>query len=56
MELLALAGFPTGYAFPPDMPLKKQFACIGNSISVFVVRALLAHFFDTAPDPRSPCF
>eukprot|EP00605_Chrysophyceae_sp_TOSAG23-4_P001434 GSChrysophyteH1.ASY1.ANO1.1562.1 assembled CDS len=45
-ELLALSGFPLEYRFPVGMPVKKQYACIGNSINVFVVRALLLQLFN----------
>jgi site-specific DNA-cytosine methylase len=45
-ELLALAGFPLQFTFPADMVLHKQFACIGNSINVVVVRELMRCLFD----------
>jgi len=40
-ELLALSGFPLQFSFPADTPLQKQYACIGNSVNVFVLRAIL---------------
>ncbi len=44
-ELLALSGFPLHYEFPTNMSVQKQYACIGNSINVFVVKALLDMLF-----------
>ena len=41
VELLRLSGFPSNFSFPEGMPLKKQFACIGNSINVTVVTEIL---------------
>ena len=40
-ELLALFGFPKGFSFPPHMKISHKFKLVGNSISVFVVKALV---------------
>ena len=47
-ELLSLSGFPVdgSFVFPPNMPIKKQYACIGNSINVTVVRGILLCLFE----------
>jgi site-specific DNA-cytosine methylase len=45
-ELLAIAGFPKSFEWPPDMPLKHCFACIGNSVNVTVVSAVMRSLFD----------
>lgn len=44
-EVLNLSGFPCNFNFPEDMPLKKQWACIGNSISIYVVNRLMETYF-----------
>jgi len=40
-ELLKLFGFPSWFSFPPNMPLHIKYACIGNSVNVTVVRAVM---------------
>lgn len=45
-EVLRLMGFPDFYTFPSDMSLKQQYALLGNSVSVTVVSALLAHLLE----------
>lgn len=47
IEMLRIAGFPPWFAFPPEMPLAKQFACIGNSINVTVVTHVMRLLFDS---------
>ena len=47
-ELLALAGFPRGFGFPPEVPLKKQLSSIGNSVSVTVVKHVMNALFSGA--------
>jgi len=44
-ELLALSGFPSEFAFPGDLTHRKQYACIGNSINVAVVRGVMLMLF-----------
>ena len=46
-ELLRLFGFQCSaakpFVFPEDVPLRKQYELIGNSVSVDVIRQLLVH-------------
>jgi hypothetical protein len=54
-ELLTLSGFPDGFIWPSasstssgkEMLLKRKFACVGNSINVKVVRAVMEVLFTT---------
>ena len=41
-EILALLGFSSATRLPPELPLKKQWDLVGNSLSVDAVRWLLA--------------
>ena len=50
-EMLALSGFPPDFVFPPDMPLRHRFQCIGNSVNVRVVQAVMRCLFDEATIP-----
>jgi site-specific DNA-cytosine methylase len=49
-EMLALSGFPHDFAFPPDMPLRHRFQCIGNSVNVRVVQAVMQCLFEDQKD------
>eukprot|EP00597_Dinobryon_sp_UTEXLB2267_P001014 CAMPEP_0170066716 /NCGR_PEP_ID=MMETSP0019_2-20121128/6312_1 /TAXON_ID=98059 /ORGANISM="Dinobryon sp., Strain UTEXLB2267" /LENGTH=480 /DNA_ID=CAMNT_0010273881 /DNA_START=843 /DNA_END=2282 /DNA_ORIENTATION=+ len=44
-ELLALSGFPVTFSWPENIALKHRFACIGNSINVRVVSAVMKCLF-----------
>ena len=43
-ELLSLFGYPPSFTFP-EMTLHQKYACIGNSISVFVVKEVMKELF-----------
>ncbi len=45
-ELLALFGFPASYRFPEGVSVEHQYACIGNSVNVDVVRLVMRLLFD----------
>ncbi len=40
-EILRLLGFPDGFSLPPDMPPKRAWPLLGNSLSVSAVRYVL---------------
>jgi site-specific DNA-cytosine methylase len=47
-ELLVIFGFPRSYSFPASEEMKElqhQFGCIGNSINVMVVKAIMHFLF-----------
>jgi site-specific DNA-cytosine methylase len=44
-ELLALFGFPKEFAWPEELSISQQFSCMGNSINVAVVRAVMHRMF-----------
>ncbi|MEM7587945.1 MAG: DNA cytosine methyltransferase [Acidobacteriota bacterium] len=41
-EMLRLLGFPTTYRLPPDLPPKRAWPLVGNSLSILPVRSVLA--------------
>jgi len=41
-EILRFLGFPRGFGFPPELPLRKAWALVGNSLSVRAVDEVLA--------------
>lgn len=41
-EILRLLGFPAAYSLPPELSVESSWRLVGNSISVDVVRAVLA--------------
>jgi len=45
-DMLALFGFPPGFRWPPSMPVRKKWACIGNSVNVHVVQGVMACLFE----------
>lgn len=45
-EMLLISGFPTWFKFPENFPLTKKFSCIGNSVNVTVVRAVMQSMFN----------
>ena len=44
-ELKKLFGFPESFKFPESMSKRQQYSCIGNSISVSVVREVMKELF-----------
>jgi tRNA (cytosine38-C5)-methyltransferase len=46
LEISSLFGFPSTFSFPPEMSLARQWACIGNSVNVSAVRAVMATLFE----------
>ena len=44
-ELAAIAGFPRAFAWPESLTLAQRWACIGNSVNVTVVRAVMRTLF-----------
>ncbi len=40
-EILRLLGFPAGFVFPPNVPLRTRYDLAGNSLSVDAVRTVL---------------
>jgi len=44
-ELLSLFGFPSSFRFPRTMTLHQKYSCIGNSISVYVVKEVMKELF-----------
>lgn len=46
-EMLALSGFPASFEFPPEMPLRHRMSCIGNSVNVRVVQAVMKCLFES---------
>lgn len=40
-EILRFLDFPETYAMPPDLPLRKAWALLGNSLSVIAVKEIL---------------
>ena len=56
-EILRLLGFPAGYRLPPSLSRGSAWRLAGNSVSVDVVRTVLAHLARTGPSAgrrRSP--
>ena len=49
-EILALSGFPDNFKWPVEFTLQKKFACIGNSVNVTVVKAVMKILFDSIPN------
>jgi tRNA (cytosine38-C5)-methyltransferase len=45
-ELLSMFGFPPEFKFPAEIPMRKQLACIGNSVNINVVRAVMEALFE----------
>lgn len=45
-EMLKLSGFPQEFEFPETISMNKQYSCIGNSISVSVVRCIMMYLFE----------
>jgi len=45
-EMLKLSGFPSDFIFPDTISMNKQYNCIGNSISVSVVKCIMIHLFE----------
>ena len=45
-EILLLSGFPIDFSWPQSMPLSQRFACIGNSVNVSVVTAIMKCLFE----------
>jgi site-specific DNA-cytosine methylase len=45
-EMLLISGFPTWFKFPENFPLRKKFSCIGNSVNITVVRAVMQSMFN----------
>ncbi|AJE04776.1 DNA methyltransferase [Geobacter pickeringii] len=43
-EIARLLHFPSGFRFPPDLPLRKRWQLVGNSLSVAAVREVLRAF------------
>ena len=41
-EIAALLGFPAEFSFPEEVPLRKRWHLLGNSLSVTAVRSVLA--------------
>ena len=52
-ELLALSGFPLGFTFPASMPIHKRFACIGNSVNVYVLTCIVQELLRFSPNPNA---
>jgi site-specific DNA-cytosine methylase len=50
-EIARLLGFPRHFHLPEDLPLRKRWALVGNSVAVPVVRALLAPLARTVDRP-----
>ena len=46
-ELLSLFGFPSSFKWPQEMTLYQKYSCIGNSISVYVVKEVMKELFLT---------
>ena len=44
-EVANLHTFPRHFTFPADVTLRQRYACLGNSLSVQVVAALLQYLF-----------
>jgi site-specific DNA-cytosine methylase len=44
-EVANLHTFPKRFAFPAEVTLRQRYACLGNSLSVEVVAALLEYLF-----------
>lgn len=44
-EIARLLGFPASFAFPPEIPLRKRWHLLGNSLSVTAVREVLRDGF-----------
>lgn len=44
LEIARLLGLPPAFAFPPGLPLRRQWHQLGNSLSVDAVRQVLALF------------
>jgi site-specific DNA-cytosine methylase len=45
-EILLLSGFPVDFAWPSHMSLQRRWGCIGNSVNVTVVRAVMRCLFE----------
>jgi site-specific DNA-cytosine methylase len=45
-EILLLSGFPADFAWPSHMSLQRRWGCIGNSVNVTVVRAVMRCLFE----------
>ena len=43
LDVAALHSFPASFSFPAHITKQQAFACLGNSLSVRVVAALLAY-------------
>lgn len=44
-EVANLHSFPPHFSFPADVTFRQRYACLGNSLSVEVVAALLHYLF-----------
>lgn len=53
-EIARLLHFPSGFRFPPEMPIRKRWHLIGNSLSVAAVREILRSFPDLSPPADAP--
>lgn len=42
LEIARLLGLPSGFSFPPGLPLRRQWHQLGNSLSVDAVRTVLS--------------
>lgn len=52
-EVANLHTFPEHFSFPAGVTLRQRYACLGNSLSVEVVAALLQYLFHRVPIPAS---
>jgi DNA (cytosine-5)-methyltransferase 1/tRNA (cytosine38-C5)-methyltransferase len=54
-EILRLLGFPAGFELPESLSRRQAWKLVGNSLSIFAVRAVLASA-DGAPDAMRAAF
>ena len=47
-----LFGFPPGFVFPPELPIRNCYHAVGNSLNVVVVRILIKKLLDPRWAPR----
>jgi DNA (cytosine-5)-methyltransferase 1/tRNA (cytosine38-C5)-methyltransferase len=50
-EILRLLGFPAGFELPESLTLRQGWKLVGNSLSIFAVRAVLGPAL-TGPEPH----
>ncbi|MBE0599472.1 MAG: DNA cytosine methyltransferase, partial [Desulfuromonadales bacterium] len=52
-EIALLLGFPPTFRFPPEIPRRKQWHLLGNSLSVTAVREVLRDGFGGSTTPTA---